>query len=220
MTGRRNSGFLFLAALIVSVMSTTSLAAPPPTDVPTISIGLDDYAEVPVGQLIRAKLDVARAYRDAGVEIAWRETRHLSPRAPPAMTPWRPSLTIIILNPDMVTRLGPPPSALGATPTTLNEPGRIAYVFYSRFPSSNVGDDNEILSFVIAHEIGHLLLPVGSHSNTGIMRGQWLVRELRRVGLRALRFTPFQAQALRRRASALAASDQSGLHERWRVATQ
>jgi hypothetical protein len=208
MTRRRYSCFFFLVSLIVSVMSTTSIAVAPPTDVPTISIGLDDYADVPAGQLVHAKLDVAWAYREIGIEIAWRDTRHLSSFTPQARTPWRPGLTIIILNPEMVTRLAPPPSALGATPTTLNEPGRIAYVFYSRLPSSDVGDDNQILSFVIAHEIGHLLLPFGSHSNAGIMRGQWLVRELRRVGLHALRFTPFQAQAIRRRASAMASSGQ------------
>jgi hypothetical protein len=208
MTRRRNSGLLFLVTLIVSGMSTTSFAVAQATDVPTISIGMDDYADVPVGQLVRAKLDVAWAYREVGVEIAWRATRQVSSLAPQARTPWSPGLTIIILNPDMVTRLAPPPSALGATPTALNEPGRIAYVFYSRLPSGNVGDDNQILSLVIAHEIGHLLLPVGSHSNAGIMRGQWLVRELRCVGLRALRFTPFQAQAIRRRVSAMAASGQ------------
>jgi hypothetical protein len=208
MTAQRKRFILLILTSIASEILATPVAAAHPTDVPVISVGLDDYADVPAGQLLRAKLDVARVYWEVGVEIAWRETRHLSTGTPPAPMPWRPGLTLIILSPEMVTRFAPPSTALGATPTTLNEPGHIAYVFYSRLPSSSVTDDNQILSLVIAHEIGHLLLPFGSHSNTGIMRGQWLARELRRVGLHALRFTPFQAQAIRRRASAMAASGQ------------
>jgi hypothetical protein len=192
------------------VMWSLPLAAAPP-DLPVISIGLDDYGNVPVGRLIRAQADVAQVYCDAGVEIAWRETRHLSTVTSPArtrLTPSSPDLTIIILSPDMVTRMAPPPAALGTAPGSVDGPGHIAYVFYSRLPIFNVGNDDEIMGLVIAHEIGHLLLPHGSHSDTGIMRGQWDFRELRRVSLRALAFTPFQAQEIRRRASVAAASGQ------------
>jgi hypothetical protein len=208
MTAHRYPRFLFpILIVIASLMVWTPLAAAAPADVPVISIGLDDYGNVPTGQLTRAKLDVAQAYSDVGVEIAWRETRHLSTGAPPAPmrpTRWTPGLTIIILNSDMVARMAPPSAALGAAPGTLDGPGRIAYVFYSRLPSTPVSEDSQILGLVIAHELGHLLLPYGSHSETGIMRGHWVVRELRRVGLHALGFTPFQAQEIRRRASVAA----------------
>jgi hypothetical protein len=201
---------LLLSSLIAMVMLSIPLAAAPP-DLPVISIGLDDYGNVPVSRLIRAQADVAQVYCDVGVEIAWRETRHLSTVTPPArtrLTSSSPGLTIIILSPDMVTRMAPPSAALGTAPGSVDGPGHIAYVFYSRLPIFNVGNDDEIMGLVIAHEIGHLLLPHGSHSETGIMRGQWDFRELRRVSLRALAFTPFQAQEIRRRASVAAASGQ------------
>jgi hypothetical protein len=200
---------LLLTSLIAMVMLSMPLAAAPP-DLPVISIGLDDYGSVPVGRLIRAQADVAQVYCDVGVEIAWRETRHLATVTPPTrtrLTPSSPGLTIIILSPDMVTRMAPPSAALGTAPGTVDGPGHIAYVFYSRLPILN-GNDDEIMGLVIAHEIGHLLLPHGSHSDTGIMRGQWGFRELRRVSLHALGFTPFQAQEIRRRASGAAASGQ------------
>jgi hypothetical protein len=63
------------------------------------------------------------------------------------------------------------------------------------------GDDIDLMSLVIAHEIGHLLLPYGSHSETGVMRSRWEVRELRSLDVRQLGFTPYQAQQIRRRAS-------------------
>ena len=201
---------LLLFSLIAIVMWSTPLAAAPP-DLPVISIGLDDYGNVPVGQLIHAQADVAQVYCDVGIEIAWRETRHLSTLTPPAparFTSSKPGLTIIILSPDMVTRMAPPSTALGTAPGSLDGPGHIAYVFYSRLPILNGGNDDEIIGLVIAHEIGHLLLPYGSHSDTGIMRGQWDFRELRRISLHALGFTRFQAQEIRRRASVAAVSGQ------------
>jgi predicted HD phosphohydrolase len=104
--------------------------------------------------------------------------------------------------------MAPPSTALGAAPSNLSGPGHIAYVFSSRLPSTNAGADDHMLSLVIAHEIGHLLLPYGSHSDIGIMRGHWDVRELVRLSLHALMFTPFQAQEIRRRASVAAVSGQ------------
>jgi hypothetical protein len=201
---------VLILSSIAMVMLSTPLAAAP-LDLPVISIGLDDYGNVPVGQLIHAQADVAQVYCDVGIEIAWRETRHLSTVTPLARTRFttsRPGLTIVILSPDMVTRMGAPSTALGIAPGTVDGPGHIAYVFYSRLPILNVGNDDEIMGLVIAHEIGHLLLPHGSHSDTGIMRGQWDIRALRRVSLHALGFTQFQAQEIRRRASVAAVSRQ------------
>jgi hypothetical protein len=207
MMSRTQRPVFLILIVTASVTLSTALAAAPSTDVPMVSIGIDDYGNVPVGQLTRAQGDVAQAYCDVGVEIAWRQTRHLSPLTPPAWTRFL-GLTIIILSHDMVTKMAPPPTALGTTPATVDGPGHIAYVFYSRLATINVGNVNQMLGLVIAHEIGHLLLPYGSDSGTGIMRGQWGIRTLRRVGLHALGFTPFQAQEIRRRASAAAASGQ------------
>jgi hypothetical protein len=209
MTPRRDPRPVLLTfSMIAMAMLSRPLAAAPP-DVPVISIGLDDYGNVPVRQLIHAQADVAQVYCDVGIEIAWRETRHLSTATPPAQTRFTssgPGLTIIILSHDMVNRMAPPSTALGTAPGSLDGPGHIAYVFYSRLPILEVGNDDEIIGLVIAHEIGHLLLPYGSHSDTGIMRGQWDIRDLRRVSLHALGFTQFQAQEIRRRASVTAVS--------------
>lgn len=53
-----------------------------------------------------------------------------------------------------------------------------------------------VLAHVMAHEIGHLLLPYG-HSSTGLMRANWDVADLRRAVYRQLKFTPEQAALIR-----------------------
>ena len=45
------------------------------------------------------------------------------------------------------------------------------------------------------------LLPCGSHSDTGVMRGHWGAEELRRVETRRFGFTPMQAEQIRRSVS-------------------
>lgn len=62
-------------------------------------------------------------------------------------------------------------------------------------------DEAVVLSYTIAHEIGHLLLPQG-HSFTGIMQGRPNALEWQRAARGALRFSPMQAALLREAARA------------------
>jgi hypothetical protein len=54
-----------------------------------------------------------------------------------------------------------------------------------------------VLGHTLAHEIGHLLLPAGSHSKTGVMREEPLREEWRKVEMGVLLFTKQQAEAMR-----------------------
>jgi len=74
--------------------------------------------------------------------------------------------------------------------------------------STRVAPDSEEAYFVvhyacaavtisIAHEIGHLLLNLETHSATGIMRGDWDLRDLQGVATGFLLFTPQQAEIIR-----------------------
>ena len=55
----------------------------------------------------------------------------------------------------------------------------------------------QVLGFVIAHEVGHLLLNQQVHSPHGIMRGEWSFLDFRDMTCGMLLFTPQQAEFLR-----------------------
>ena len=57
--------------------------------------------------------------------------------------------------------------------------------------------EGELLGYVIAHEVGHLLLGTDSHSHEGIMQGRWEDPQLREAGKGNLQFTPSQAGLMR-----------------------
>jgi hypothetical protein len=175
-------------------------------DASTLTISIDDYAAVPSDQIDRAQSLVTHLYAAIGVETAWLETRvwHASSPVQLRANVVAPSLRIIVLGSQMGDRGALPPDVVGSTPGSRTERGRIAYVFYDRLltiAAASRQDDGDSLGVVIAHEIGHLLLPYGSHSDTGLMRGLWSAREFRRVDFRRLAFTPSQARDIRQRVS-------------------
>jgi len=57
-------------------------------------------------------------------------------------------------------------------------------------------DRGVMLGYVIAHELGHLLLPPKSHSTEGVMRG---MIDLQLAAAKQLRFTPEQGELILRR---------------------
>jgi hypothetical protein len=56
-----------------------------------------------------------------------------------------------------------------------------------------------LLGHVMAHEIGHLLLPVNSHASRGIMRGEWDVVQTQHARTGTLGFTSTEARLMTRR---------------------
>jgi len=64
--------------------------------------------------------------------------------------------------------------------------------------TSNQGVDR-ILGSVMAHELGHLLLGLNSHSVTGLMRARWGNDELRCLDMGTLVFLPEQGKRMRAR---------------------
>jgi len=50
---------------------------------------------------------------------------------------------------------------------------------------------------VLAHEIGHVLLRVNSHADTGLMKAHWTHRDYSSMALKNLEFTPGDADFIR-----------------------
>jgi hypothetical protein len=80
------------------------------------------------------------------------------------------------------------------------EPARYARLYFHRL--AELADGRKVrrgvlLGAMMAHEIGHLLLGVNSHSREGIMSIPWDAHKLQQVNLGRLGFTPGQAATLK-----------------------
>jgi hypothetical protein len=173
---------------------------------PSLTIQIHDYARVPGDLLSRATAIVTRIYAKVGVRAEWMDVAHPAKRraaharrheASPAPAA---QVTIIILTPGMAARAHVAENVLGYAAVPDQGMGTIAFAIYERvraaarkIPTSEA----ELLGFVIAHEIGHLLLPRGSQLGTGPMKDHWHIRDLERLDLLTLDFSTEQARQIR-----------------------
>jgi hypothetical protein len=191
-------------------------AAPPGLleNSPAIIIRVYDYAEVDRQTLREAEKTAAWVFRKAGVESRWADFGETNREAPRNFAPLRsfdPSdIQLDIVASLMVDRLGLRDGVIGVAPGV--EPGRrLAYVFYDRVESlaarqmlrrahgsiCEAASTAQILGYAMAHEIGHLLLNLETHSDAGIMRGNWDGRTLQDACYGYLLFTRQQAGVMR-----------------------
>ena len=153
-------------AVMIAVASVADAAEP--GQIPAIRLQMDNAADVPAAVLEKSQGEVARIFADAGLGVEWTETG--------------PRFAVQI-----VTRAyGYGSASSPAMGVALRKPGgATAQIFFSHvqaFARTYHVDVSTLLAYVIAHEIGHLLLPYMPHSATGLMRAEWdtaLVRELR-----------------------------------------
>ena len=75
----------------------------------------------------------------------------------------------------------------------------MAYIFHHRVEElcKDRYPEAAVLGHMIAHEIGHLLLGLSSHSRTGIMSVPWRSKDLKRAGQDGMRFTKKEARRIR-----------------------
>lgn len=161
---------------------------------PVLIVHVDDRAGVPPRELAAAKVVVERTFRAAGVAIAWAEGRFpVSLREPRTHLPRGRHLAVMLLNSSESSTRGAVGCALGfAAPRH-----SLAYAFYNRIVEASRTrpvDVTVVLARVIAHEIGHVLLPPHSHARYGIMRA-----DLDPGVSNPDRFTAEQARAIRAR---------------------
>jgi hypothetical protein len=153
-------------------------------------------AGVPAAVLSEAEKAAARVFRGAGIETTWRHAG--TGRVDDDLT----SMIIInLMSASMEARMKAPATAMGSAVSG----GRLASIMYGRverLAQVSATDLATVLGHVIAHEIGHLLLPPG-HSAGGIMNAT-LDPHLAVRGV--LWFSSTEVAAVRARIAALARS--------------
>jgi hypothetical protein len=183
---RRCRGCLIAAALTIEL----SLGRPVDASdgMASVLLCLANEAGVSSDIVRDARQEVIRIYAQIGVRVIWAEQVTGSPKDP----------LIIIIPPTTGQWVGP--TALGLALRGANSSGRLAYVFYDRIQPlarKYQMSDAALLGSAIAHEIGHLLLPYGSHSSSGLMQGEWDNRQFLLARAKVLRFTAQQAELIR-----------------------
>lgn len=199
---------VFAVLMFIFAIGTARFAAAGPHDdqqVP-VTIQIHDYCHVSNASLARAREVVTAIYERVGVHVEWTgvieqsEKRPQSaPRASSSHVPIA-QVTVIILTPTMAARVHVEEGALGFAAVPEEGMGRIAYAIYGRIRDTAARAamrEDDLLGFAMAHEIAHLLLPRGAHSDSGIMRGHWNVEDLRRIDVLNLDFSPQQASTMR-----------------------
>jgi hypothetical protein len=158
---------------------------------PSVLFCLANQAGVSSETVDDARQEVFRIYARIGVRVIWAE--HGTGSLKEAL--------IIIIAPITKQSVGGS-DALGLALRGANSSGRLAYVFFDRvqpLATKHQMTDGALLGVVIAHETGHLLLPFGSHSSSGLMQGEWDDTQFFLARARLLRFTPQQATLIRAR---------------------
>jgi hypothetical protein len=162
-----------------------------------------NYAAVPAKTVASAELLTTEIFQAAGVKTVWVHDSEIdgvpiraeSPRSEPA-----PDIDLRILTAPMGSQLGFAQEKLGfALECASGEGACYASVFYQRvekLAGQAAASLPRVLACVFAHEIGHLLLGVGSHSKRGIMRAEWNPADFNSADLRGLLFTPSQVKLI------------------------
>jgi hypothetical protein len=148
-----------------------------------VSVALYDYVHG-ASALEFAENIAADVFRAAGVRLQW---------VNPCSDPIVPSAYVGVLSNDMANNAPVTGFALGsASPLSMR-----AYVFFDRISAHALTHHmhpNKFLGFVIAHELGHIMLQRHGHSTAGIMSDHL---ELELVRMKALAFVESDARSLR-----------------------
>ena len=183
----RCRGGLLGAALTIALGLARPVAAS--DGMPSVLLYLANEAGVSSAIVGDTRQEVIRIYAQIGVRVIWAEHATGSPKDP----------LVIVIAPITGQWVGQA-RTFGLAVRGANSSGRLAYVFYDRVRP--LAQEHQmcvgfLLGVAMAHEIGHLLLPFGSHSPSGLMQGDWDNRQflLARAGL--LRFTAQQAELIR-----------------------
>jgi len=202
------SRFKSLSLVIVSLVAAASVASARTLDAPAVRVRLSVFnnADISADILAQAAARATAILAQSGVELDWLGCGHPDPSdfsqrvTPCSVVGWPHQLSVRIL---------PHGRSVGADifgEAFLDDSGRGVYanVYYNNLAANREHtrlSDGDMLGFVIAHEVGHLLLGSNSHSPSGLMQARWDSTALHSALRHTLLFTDAQSATLRSRLS-------------------
>ena len=163
-----------------------------------IRVRVNDYAQVSQATLSGAEREAERIMGKAGLRTDWLNcpvNSKLEVAQDPCKEPLQPM--------DIVLRLIPEPqnnkykdSVFGFAVVPILASVYVNYVVERAKRDNAEFEIPMVLGNVIAHEIGHLLLGVNSHSGSGIMQQRWQPNQVRQAVTGNLLFTEEQGRLM------------------------
>jgi hypothetical protein len=166
----------------------------------TIEVVTVNQARIPRETVKRAEQVATRIFLAAGIRLEWTNT------APDSVEPYRETaqqLKIHIVPDSPMKQAG---RRLGVAERLVDNSDRRAFVFYNEIvdlAQLNGVDIEPILGHALAHEMGHVLLPYGSHTSQGIMREEWDRAQFEAMAKGLLTFTAQHTDLIRMRVRAM-----------------
>ena len=198
-----------LTAFVLSAIVACSVAAAQESLGQNQPVNVSVFSDVLIPELVMALAEqrASQIFLSAGVDVVWINCiRGLSTTADRECNKSYGSRDLVLRITSHVSS-ATSDAAFGVAWLAADGSGRYADVFWTRAQElcgNSNADLAQILGGVMAHEMGHLLLGVNSHSVTGLMQARWRGGELHRVALGTLLFSPEQAERMRAHLSAAA----------------
>lgn len=156
-----------MAAVIVGAVVGIKPVFADPGGLATVTLHVRDYDHVPARELADAQKKASRVYAKIGVRLVW-----TAGSATLAAKDKAAHFDVIILTSEMTGRLTASASEFGRA----SRGARRAFIYHPRIQAHAAktrSDPTCVLALVLAHEVGHLLLPEYSHAPSGLMRAAW-----------------------------------------------
>lgn len=154
-----------LAAYLVVGLALVA-ASPVTADEPkTIVLRVHNFCGIELDSLEEAQRQASRIYEAIGVSLVWVND---DPHTPDEFTGSAP-FQVALLSRAATEKLRLPKAVLGVAPLSHDR----VYAFCERITKLSARERVSVattLGRVLAHEVGHLVLPGKGHSETGIMR--------------------------------------------------
>lgn len=170
---------------------------------PSVTVWVYNYAQVPKRNLAEGKRVTTGVFERVGTTLEWVDCPISGAEVkshPVCQERMRPQELALVILPSFSGMHLDSGHTIGFSQVFLTgSSGHYAYVSYERVEAAarrGPAVAYQILGYVAAHELGHVLLASGAHSSSGIMRAKLEEGDFQDVARGKLTFTPQQAQRI------------------------
>ena len=191
---------LFAPFFLLSTLFGSLSAETEPTAPATVTVRLYELAEAPDEEIARAASEASEIFERIGVRLEWLACGGSAPEARCNEVHGPAVVNLRLMPPHMQPPGGLPKGIFGfALMATGGGFSTTANVYFERVSEISDGRTyrrDVVLGAMMAHELGHLLLGVNSHSKKGLMTLPWGPKVLKAADLGMLSFSRGEAASI------------------------